>query len=106
MNDGKRFPSRHNRLMAEMSYMDCAIKLAIRLTPPGYEVKRTWRIVDTCNYGRDYPSETFVAIDLRTQEEAEMLAAAHNNRSNDEPRFYRVVDHVEIVYKLQPGFEP
>jgi hypothetical protein len=73
----------------------------------GYIVKRTWRIVDTDNFGGDYPNEEFWAIGIPSQHIAEGLADAYNRKMGmHSPRNLMVVEHIEIEYKLQPGFEP
>lgn len=61
------------------------------------------RVVDTDNFGGDYPNEKFVT-DVVSLEEAERIAAAHNDKMHDsDPRYYQVVVD---DYKLAPGFEP
>ncbi len=64
------------------------------------------RIIDTDNFGRDYPNERFIAIDIESTEMAEVMCDALIARFCAHPcadRFYRVVSD---DYKLQPGFEP
>lgn len=64
----------------------------------------TYRIVDTDNFGRDYPNEKFVGPPYATREEAEEEASRLNyNFDGGSPRYYKVV---EMPYELQPGFEP
>jgi hypothetical protein len=69
------------------------------------EVITTYSIVDTDNFGGDYPNERFVCTGINYERNAEEIAD-HLNRHKDNPRYYRVVRHVEVRYKLQPGFEP
>lgn len=63
------------------------------------------RIVETDNFGGDYPNEEFIAINIPTIEMANVMAAALNTKySGDDAREYYKV--VEADYELQPGFEP
>jgi hypothetical protein len=74
--------------------------------PRGYTVRETWRVVDTDNFDGDYPNEQFVAR-FGSQNEAEICADAINAKAGDgASRYKKVVRHFEIVYTLQPGFEP
>lgn len=63
-------------------------------------------IIETCNYGKDYPDEKFVTNLplLRTKEEAESVADVLNKIAGENSdRFWQaVVDG----YSLSPGFEP
>lgn len=62
-----------------------------------------FRIVETDNYGSDYPNEKFVNIPmLRTKEAAQEIADVINKHCCD-GRFWRVVSN---DYVLKPGFEP
>jgi hypothetical protein len=64
----------------------------------------TYRIVDTDNFGGDYPDEKFVGPEFDVREEAEQEAAVLNGDPVPyASRYYKVV---EMPYKLQPGFEP
>jgi hypothetical protein len=75
--------------------------------PSTMQVKKTWRIIDTDNFGGDYPDERFIAVNIRDEWTAEKIADSLNARAGENAsRFYKVVPHIEIVYKLQPGFEP
>lgn len=79
------------------------------MLPRGYIVHETWRIIDTDNFGGDYPNERFVADNIESEETAELLADAWNKKHGADqhgPRFARVVKHIEIAYALAPGFEP
>jgi hypothetical protein len=61
------------------------------------------RIVDTDNFGGDYPDEKFVLWPMR-EEFAQRIADILNEESGPNgKRFYRVVDD---DYQLVPGFEP
>lgn len=65
-----------------------------------------YKIVETDNFGGDYPDEKFINIPLCTKEEAGQIADAINKVFCDNgyaPRYWKVV---ESNYKLQPGFEP
>jgi hypothetical protein len=61
-------------------------------------------VIDTDNYGGDYPDEKFIVACWLCEETAEKIAKLLNEESGAHAtRYYRVV---EIGYKLQPGFEP
>ena len=60
------------------------------------------RVVDTDNFGGDYPDEKFVGEQM-SREEAEALADKLNGKSLFAPRYYKVVPD---DYILRPGFEP
>lgn len=65
-----------------------------------------YRIVETDNFGGDYPNEKFVNLPLLTEEDAKYIAEVINRRlcNNDySPRYWKVV---EKNYRLIPGFEP
>jgi hypothetical protein len=64
------------------------------------------RIIETDNFGRDYPNERFIAVNIESQEMAETMAEALVAKYSMHPsadRYYRVVPD---DYKLSPGFEP
>lgn len=62
------------------------------------------RIINTCNFGRDYPNETFLPIPALSEEDAKKVAEIINKAAGPiAMRYWRVVD---LDYKLQPGFEP
>lgn len=80
---------------------------AVVRLPRGHTVLETWRVVDTDNFGSDYPDENFVSVGIKTEVEAQRFAdAANKQMGSDAQRFLKVVQHFEIVYTLQPGFEP
>lgn len=62
------------------------------------------RIVETDNFGRDFPDEKFLNLppmpELNALEVAAVINAAF---SSMHPRFWRAVPD---DYKLRPGFEP
>lgn len=63
-------------------------------------------VVNTDNFGSDYPDEKFVFRGIRSRYSADRIADAVNEEfCNDDhsPRFWKVV---EEPYKLAPGFEP
>lgn len=61
------------------------------------------RIIDTDNYGGDYPDEHFHLFPM-PQEAAQAICDIVNEQLGERAsRFYRVVSD---DYKLQPGFEP
>lgn len=71
------------------------------------------KVVETDNFGRDYPDERFlsavnsdgrVSVLALNEEEAGRIAEALNGRGgNMSPRYWKVVSD---DYELQPGFEP
>lgn len=64
----------------------------------------TYRIVNTDNFGGDYPDESFTDDgSFETKEAAQERADALNVGPDWAPRYFKVV---EMPYKLQPGFEP
>lgn len=61
-------------------------------------------IIDTDNFGGDYPNEKVIASGIKRREHAKTMCEALNKWSGrDSSRFYMVV---EDDYKLRPGFEP
>ena len=63
-----------------------------------------YRIVETDNYGRDYPDEKFLNIPDVSEKHAWAIAHAINTATpKDGARFWKVV---RADYQLQPGFEP
>ena len=66
---------------------------------------RCYRIIETDNFGRDYPDETFLPLPNMTMIQAHTVADAINVACSGvtASRYWRVVD---ADYKLQPGFEP
>ena len=63
------------------------------------------RIIETDNFGGDYPDEKFVEpLPHLTSEQAQLIADTINSATSEHhPRFWRVVPN---DYKLRPGFEP
>ena len=62
------------------------------------------RIVETDNYGGDYPDESFLNLWVMPREHAEKIADAINEAAGPSaPRYWKVVEN---DYILQPGFEP
>lgn len=60
-------------------------------------------IVETDNYGRDYPDEKFVLFTM-SEEYAHKIANLINEAAGNYcPRYWKVVEN---NYELQPGFEP
>lgn len=67
-------------------------------------MKRQYRIIETDNYGGDYPNESFLNIAPTNEEHAKAIAKAINDGNGVMcPRYWMVV---EVGYQLQPGFEP
>lgn len=63
-----------------------------------------WRIVETDNFGGDYPDESFVGPALRSESNARKVAKIFNDDTGEHcRRCWKVVEH---GYKLVPGFEP
>ena len=63
-----------------------------------------YRIVETDNFGGDYPDEKFVNVHPVNRRHAEAIAAAINSGYSEfHNRHYKVV---EDTYTLVPGFEP
>lgn len=63
------------------------------------------KIVDTDNFGGDYPDEKVIAEGITNAGFAEVMVKALNRMAEemDSNRFYKVV---KDDYKLTPGFEP
>ena len=63
------------------------------------------KIVETDNFGGDYPNERFVGpLPHMNAEQAEKVAAVINEVAGERHhRYWKVVDD---RYELQPGFEP
>ena len=62
-----------------------------------------WMVVNTDNFGGDYPDEKFVAGPFNTKEQARTEADKLNSPDPYASRYFKVVPE---GYKLQPGFEP
>ena len=64
-----------------------------------------YRIVDTDNFGSDYPNESFTEDGpFETYAEARERSSVLNGNAGDwSLRYYKVVS---LPYTLQPGFEP
>lgn len=60
------------------------------------------RIVDTCNYGSDYPAEKFVLGELPASIAQRIAEALNEKEGPDARRFFTVVPD---DYALQPGQE-
>ena len=63
------------------------------------------KIIDTDNFGGDYPNEKIVAENIENRLFAEVMAEALNNKfsGTHASRYYRIV---EGGHTLQKGFEP
>lgn len=66
----------------------------------------TYKIVQTDNFGGDYPNEKFVEglPHFSNRESAEVVAKAINSVTPENYNRYWMV--VKMPYKLVPGFEP
>lgn len=64
-----------------------------------------YKIVETDNYGGDYPDEKFVENlpYFHTKDTAQAVADSINVGGEHRARFWKVV---KMPYELQPGFEP
>jgi hypothetical protein len=65
-----------------------------------------FKIVNTDNFGGDYPDEHFVNLPPMTREAAQEIADTinrHHCNGGYATRYYKVVPS---DYALQPGFEP
>lgn len=63
-----------------------------------------YRIVNTDNFGGDYPDETFVGDEYADEETAQRKADELNGPYPEHSsRYYKVV---KLPYDLVPGFEP
>lgn len=62
------------------------------------------RIVNTDNFGGDYPNETFLGLPNLPKDDCDAICEILNrNAGEDCPRYWKTV---EENYILQPGFEP
>lgn len=62
------------------------------------------KIVDTDNFGGDYPAEKFLNLPPLPEDHCKKIANAINDALGpNATRFYKVVPN---DYKLAPGFEP
>ena len=63
-----------------------------------------YKIIETDNFGGDYPDEKFVNVPAMEQGKADLVAQAINIAfPSDFPRYWRAVPE---GYTLQPGFTP
>lgn len=66
-----------------------------------------FKIVETDNFGGDYPDEKFLNLPAMHKQFAERIAAEINQAFcgviSTHPRYWKVVP---TDYQLQPGFEP
>lgn len=73
------------------------------------ETKHHWSVIETDNFGGDYPNESFVIRHLR-KDAAEQVADIINGElcvGDYASRFWKVeYDSYGKPYELQPGFEP
>ena len=66
---------------------------------------RVYRVVETDNFGGDYPNESFEGP-LMTYEECERVAEMFNTASHAAHGGNRYYKTEHTSYKLAPGFEP
>jgi hypothetical protein len=65
-----------------------------------------YKVVETDNFGGDYPDEKFVNLPSCSKEDAEKLASLINElfcNYYGARRYWKVVP---VGYELSPGFEP
>lgn len=61
------------------------------------------RVVDTDNFGKDYPDEKFVTESISLDQATRIAKDENDKRGVYSSRYWKVVFD---EYKLQPGFEP
>jgi hypothetical protein len=65
------------------------------------------RIIETDNFGSDYPNEKFVNLPFMSEEACKAVCKIVNNfcspPGHDSDRYWKVVPN---DYVLKPGFEP
>ena len=67
-------------------------------------MKHNFGVVDTDNFGGDYPDEKWIVHAWLKEETANAIAKLLNDEIGEHAyRYYKVV---AAGYKLQPGFEP
>lgn len=66
-------------------------------------MSRRFRIVDTDNFGRDYPDEKFVGFPMSQQACDAVCYILNKEAGANSSRYYKTVPY---DYKLVPGFEP
>lgn len=72
-------------------------------------MKYIYSVVETDNYGGDYPNESFLVrhIEKEYAEQIANLMYKAVGRGQECSRFWKVVkDTYEQPYELKPGFEP
>lgn len=65
-----------------------------------------FKIVNTDNFGGDYPDERFIDLPPMPRCAADEIAAVINKHLCDGPHCSRYYKVVPADYRLQPGFEP
>jgi hypothetical protein len=78
--------------------------LSEHLCPHCSAKKTIYRIVNTDNFGGDYPDEKFVGEEYTDKDAADKEAETLNGPYPEHNSRYHKV--VEMPYELQPGFEP
>jgi len=69
-----------------------------------YSDYHTWRIVESDNFGGDYPDEKFVNLPLMDKATCNKICQIVNDHEGENSsRYYKTVNE---EYVLQPGFEP
>ena len=70
---------------------------------------KTYSVVETDNYGGDYPDESFLVRYISEQACVQIAAIMNKEHDADKggSRFWKVVkDPFDKPYKLKPGFQP
>lgn len=67
----------------------------------------SYRIIETDNFGGDYPNEQWITTyTFRSEYEAQLICTAFNKWLCPDENSRRWCKVVKLPYKLQPGFEP
>jgi hypothetical protein len=61
------------------------------------------RIIDTDNFGGDYPNEKFHLIYMSKETAVKICMLLNDEMGENSSRYFKVVEN---DYKLQPGFTP
>lgn len=69
----------------------------------GDHKKFDYAVVDTDNFGGDYPDEKWVFCHCTLHEAEDFADALNDTEDMYSPRYFKVVD---LPYTLKPGFEP
>lgn len=68
---------------------------------------KNYSIVETDNFGGDYPNESFIFRHISEDVANAMVNLMNEERGVNSSRFHKVVkDTHDTPYELQPGFQP